>query len=164
MFSCWIWRNRCNIVSASAAEYCRIAITRDGWERWAAMATVPANLQLKLSSNVSQGDSSLTINVLVLPPDWTVWGRLKPLGVLRNEPHWSHVTRRKAKAESWTIEASTEVRPYKEYMHDKSRDMIQGMVHAMDHMKDHYGPRNDPGAGPDKGPHGRIYKNNHSCT
>ena len=44
------------------------------------MATVPANLQLKSSSNVSQGDSSLTINVLVPPPGWTVWGRPKPLG------------------------------------------------------------------------------------
>ena len=80
MSSCWIWRKHYNIFSTCPAEYSQIAITRDGRERWAAMATVPANLQLKSSSNVSQGDSSLTINVLVPPPDWTVWGRPKPLG------------------------------------------------------------------------------------
>ena len=33
------------------------------------MATVPANLQLKLSLNISQGDLSLIINILDLLPD-----------------------------------------------------------------------------------------------
>ena len=81
MLLCWILRNHHNIFSTSPAEHSRIAIIWDGREWWAAMATDPASLQLKSSSNVSHGDSSLTINVLAPSPDWRVWGRPKPLGV-----------------------------------------------------------------------------------